>query len=84
MLTHGWPLVQAAYLPIVVLLGAALLGAEVRTAVYLALIATVAVLVGLGATIGLRAQLSSAGVVASAAFVGLLGVVLILLKAALH
>ena len=56
----------------------------VLQAVDLALAATILVLGWLGGVAARRAGLGGWGVVASAGFVGLLGVVLILLKAALH
>ena len=81
---RGWPMVQASYGPVLVLVVASLLGADLDGAVMAALATTIVVLVGLGATAGHRAALPRSGVVLSAAFAGLLGVLLITLKTLLH
>ncbi len=81
---RGWPMVQASYGPVLVLLLATAAGLDPEEAVTLALWATILLLVGLGAVAGRRAALPTWGVVASAAFVGLLGAVLIVLKTLLH
>ena len=81
---HGWPLVQASYGPMLVLILAEVLGADVEEAIELALWATIITLIGLGALVGRRAGLGRWGVVFSAAFVGVLGLLLIVLKALLH
>ena len=77
-------MVQASYLPVVVLVAARLLGASVEEAVNIALFMTIVVLIGLGILAARRAGLPPAGVAASAAFNGFLGVLLILLKSLLH
>jgi len=81
---HGWPMVQASYGPMLVLIIATIFGLDVEEAVELALVATVLVLLGLGAVVGRKANLPLWGVFASAGFVGLLGALLILLKSLLH
>lgn len=81
---RGWPMVQASYGPMLVLLIARLLGASVDAAVNFALLATIVVLIGLGTLAGRRAGLPPIGVVGSAVFNGFLGVLLILLKSLLH
>ncbi len=81
---RGWPLVQASYGPLLALVVARLFGASVEVAVDLALLWTILTLVGLGTLAGLRARLSPAGVVGSAVFNGLLGLLLIFLKSLLH
>jgi hypothetical protein len=81
---RGWPLVQASYGPLFVLLVARLLGASVELAVELALLWTILTLVGLGILAGYRARLSTVGVIGSAVFNGLLGLLLIFLKSLLH
>ena len=81
---RGWPMVQASFGPMLVLVIARLLGASVEGAVNLALVTTIIVLIGLGALAGRRAGLPPIGVVGSAIFNGFLGVVLILLKSLLH
>jgi hypothetical protein len=81
---HGWPMVQASYVPMLALIIARLLGASVDAAVNFALLTTILVLIGLGALAARRAGLPPVGLVASAIFNGLLGAVLILLKSLLH
>jgi hypothetical protein len=81
---HGWPMVQASYLPVLVLVISRLLGASVEAAVNFALLTTILVLIGLGALAARRAGMPPIGVVASAVFNGFLGGVLILLKSLLH
>jgi hypothetical protein len=81
---RGWPMVQASYLPVLVLVAARLLGASVEEAVNFALFMTIVVLIGLGILAARRAGLPPVGVVASAVFNGFLGILLILLKSLLH
>ena len=81
---RGWPMVQASYTPLLVMLIAWSVGASNTAAVNLALAATVVLLVVFGATGGRRAAFGRWGIVASAVFSGLLGMVMILLKAFLH
>jgi hypothetical protein len=80
----GWPLVQASYGPMLVLLVARLVGASVELAINLALLWTIATLVILGALAGSRSKLPPLGVIGSAVFNGLLGLLLIFLKSLLH
>jgi hypothetical protein len=81
---RGWPLVQASYGPMLVLLIARLLGASVQLAINLALLWTIATLIVLGALAGSRSRLPTLGVIGSAVFNGLLGLLLIFLKSLLH
>ena len=81
---RGWPMVQASFGPVIVLVIARLLGASVEAAVNFALWTTIIVLIGLGTLAGRRAGLPPIGVVGSAVFNGFLGVALILLKSLLH
>jgi hypothetical protein len=81
---RGWPMVQASYGPVLVLILGSLLGLDTEQAVDLALAATILVLAGLGAVAARRAGWGLWGVVGSATFVALLGVVLIVLKSLLH
>ena len=81
---QGWPMVQASYGPVLVLILAAVLGLDAEQAVNVALGATILVLAGLGALAARRARLGPWGVLGSAGFVALLGAALILLKALLH
>jgi len=81
---RGWPMVQASFGPMLVLVTARLLGASVEAAVNLALWTTILVLIGLGTLAARRAGLPPIAVVGSAVFNGFLGVLLILLKSLLH
>ena len=81
---HGWPMVQASYGPMLVLIIAKAFGASTTTAINIALIATILLLAGLGLLVGVRAKLGPLGITFSAGFVAFLGVLLILLKALLH
>jgi hypothetical protein len=80
----GWPMVQAAYFPLLVLVLAAIFGASNDLAVNLALLASILLLVVLGVVAGRHAQLSRWASAWSGLFTGLLGMALILLKALLH
>ena len=81
---HGWPMVQASYGPLVVLVLCWALGFSNTVALNVALGLTVATLVALGGLAGRRAELPTIGVIGSAAFTGVLGLALILMKAFLH
>jgi hypothetical protein len=83
-LRKGWPMVQASYAPLVVLLLAGLLGADAKVAVVIALIFTTVLLFGLGWLAGRRSGISGPGLLLSALLGGGLGVVMIVLKFALH
>ena len=77
-------MVQAPIAPVAVMLIAYWLGASAAASVGYALIAVLLILIALGIVAGRRAGLSRWGVVRSAAFIGFLGAVLILLKSAFH
>jgi hypothetical protein len=81
---HGWPMVQASYGPLVVMVVVWAFGAGNMAAVNAALGVSVATLVGLGVLAGRRAELPPLGIVSSGVFTGGLGVALIFLKAILH
>jgi hypothetical protein len=81
---HGWPMVQASYGPLVVMVVCWAFGASNQTALNAALSLSVATLVGLGVLAGRRAELPTVGVILSGLFTGALGIALILLKAILH
>jgi hypothetical protein len=83
-LREGWPMVQASYAPLLVLLVAWLLGASRTAAVLSALIFTTALLFGLGWLAGRRSGLTGLGLLASATVGGGLGLVMIVLKVSLH
>ena len=83
-LREGWPMVQASYAPLLVLLAAWLLGASRTAAAFCALAFTTALLIGLGWLAGRRSGLSGLGLLTSAMVGGGLGLVMIVLKVALH
>jgi hypothetical protein len=83
-LREGWPMVQASYAPLLVLLAAWLLGASRTAAVLSALIFTTALLFGLGWLAGRRSGLTGLGLLTSAMVGGGLGLVMIVLKVSLH
>jgi hypothetical protein len=80
----GWPMVQASYGPLIVLLVSDWVGASAEVAVDLALAWTIVTLFVLGFFVGRRAHLGFGGQALSAFFVGALGMLLIGLKALLH
>jgi hypothetical protein len=79
----GWPMVQASYAPLVVMLLASAAGASSDLAVSLALLGNVVSLVALGTLAGRRAGLRGLWLLGAATFTGMLGVLLIILKAVL-
>jgi hypothetical protein len=81
---RGWPMVQASYTPLVVLLISWALGASNTTALNVALTVCVATLAGLGLVAGRRAGLSGWATAGSVFFTAMLGLTLILMKATLH
>jgi hypothetical protein len=83
-LRHGWPMVQASYAPLVVLVGARLLGATTQTAVLVALVFTTALLAFFGWLAGRRSGMTGLGLVSAALLSGSLGLVMIALKLTLH
>ncbi len=84
MLIEGWPMVQASYLPLLVLLVAYLLGADTTTSVNIALAATAVLLTGLGWVAARRGGRAGWAAARSALLTGALGLALIGLKALLH
>jgi hypothetical protein len=83
-LTTGWEIVTASFLPLAVLLLLSLVGVGVDRAALAALACTTVLLFLTGWKIGRHGQLGTAARVTSASVAALFGVVLILLKAALH
>jgi hypothetical protein len=81
---EGFSMVQASYVPLVVMLLSWGFGAGENLAVNLALLATLVVLVLLGVVAGRRSGLRGWGLLGGAVFTGALGVLLILLKSLLH
>jgi hypothetical protein len=80
---EGWPMVQASYVPLLVMLLASFVGASEDVAVELALLINVLNLLALGALAGRRAGLHGWGLLGAATFTGMLGVLLVILKAVL-
>ncbi len=83
-ITHTWPIAAASLLPIGILLLAEMAGADLRTAAWIALWATIVLLAGYSYLAGRRSGMGTVGCLLSAAAGGALGVVIALLKAALH
>ncbi|MGH3455563.1 MAG: hypothetical protein ACRDP2_14165 [Nocardioidaceae bacterium] len=83
-LRETWPIAGASIVPLAVLLVSSLLGAELRTAAWAALIATIALLAGYSYIAGVRGGLDAGGRIASAAAGAAVGLLVVLLKVALH
>ena len=83
-LGRGWPMLQSSYAPVVVLLVASVLGAELRGAVLAALCLSTVMLAGLGYNAARRAHAARAMALGWAGVSALLGVAIIVLKLALH
>ncbi len=81
---HTWPVATASLLPVGILFVAELAGAELDTAAWIALWATIALLAGYSFLAGRRGGLGMWGSVASAAAGAAVGVFVVLLKTALH
>ena len=82
--THTWPIAAASLLPIGILLIAEIAGAELRKASLIALYATIGLLAGYSYLAGRRSGLGTGGSLLSAAAGAALGIIIVLLKAALH
>jgi uncharacterized membrane protein YdjX (TVP38/TMEM64 family) len=83
-LRETWPIIGASVAPVAVLLLSALLGADLRTAAWIALIATIGLLTVYSYLAGARGGLDTWGRLASAAAGALLGLLVAALKIALH
>jgi hypothetical protein len=83
-LAETWPIAAASVVPVLVLLVTTLFGAELLTAAWTALIATIALLTGYSYMAGVRGGLDTWGRIGSAAAGAFLGVLVALLKVALH
>ena len=79
-----WPIAGASVLPILILLLTDVAGASLRTSAWTALIATIVLLTAYSYLAGVRSGLSTWGRVASAAVGAGLGILVALLKVALH
>lgn len=78
---EGWPMVEAAYLPLIVIIVASLCGLDADHSIGLGLIAVVVSLVVIGAVASRRAGLTGWALTGSTVVGGLFGVILIGLKA---
>jgi len=83
-LAATWPIAGVSILPVGILLVAELFGADLRTAAWIALIATIALLTGYSYLAGARGGLDTRGRLVSAAAGAGLGILVALLKVALH
>jgi hypothetical protein len=83
-LRETWPIAGASVVPLGVLLVTALLGAELKTAAWTALIATIALLTAYSYLAGIRGGLDRWGRLASGAAGLGLGLLVVLLKVGLH
>ncbi|MGE0819701.1 MAG: hypothetical protein AB7O74_13670 [Candidatus Nanopelagicales bacterium] len=84
IIKDGWPLMAACIVPVVVLLGEAVLQLETAVAVKVALIVNTLLLGAVGWNMGRAGGLRGARLVASSVMTALLGVVMIVLKTTLH
>jgi hypothetical protein len=78
------PILGASVVPLLVLLLARLVGAELRTAGWVALVATIGLLTCYSYLAGVRGGLATGGRIASACAGAMIGVLVALLKLALH
>jgi hypothetical protein len=83
-LRAGWPMVEAAYLPLVVLIVVELFTDRLEVAVYASLAMSTLLLIALGHLAARRAGASGFGALGWAAASGVLGVVTVCLKLLLH
>jgi len=84
IIKDGWPLMAACIVPVIVLLGEALLQLDTDLAVKIALGVNTLLLGGVGWNMGRAGGLRGARLVASSLMTALLGVVMIVLKTTLH
>ena len=83
-LTHGWEIVSASGIPLVVLVVASALGAQLYAAVLAALVASTVLLCLAGWEVGRDGRLTVRERLVSAGVAGLFGVAMVLLKSLLH
>jgi hypothetical protein len=83
-LAETWPILAAALLPAVIMLVAQLVGAEIRRAAWIAVIASTVLLAIYSFFAGRRGGLSLGGSLVSGAIGAMLGILVIGLKAGLH
>jgi len=84
VLRRGWPMVEAAYTPLIVLVAVAFLTGDLRIGVLVALGVATVLLGGLGHSAARRAGTARAPAIGWAMVSAGLGVVVILLKISLH
>jgi hypothetical protein len=84
VLRHGWPMVEAAYTPLVVLVVVEVITDNLRAGVLTALVVATVMLGALGHVAARRSGTSRAWAIGWAAISAALGVVIILLKLSLH
>ena len=83
-LTHGWEMVTASTLPLVVLAVMSVLGAELTTALLAALTCSTVLLCVAGWAVGRGGRLTTHERVVSTVVAGMFGIVFIILKTLLH
>jgi hypothetical protein len=83
-LRETWPILGASIVPVAVLLVTALLGAELSTSAWLALVTTIVLLTAYSYLAGLRGGLDRWGRIAAATAGAGVGLLVVLLKVGLH
>jgi ABC-type dipeptide/oligopeptide/nickel transport system permease component len=83
-LAETWPILAAAVLPAVILLMAKVVGAEIRRAAWIAVIASTVLLALYSFFAGRRGGLGLGGSLLSGAIGAALGILIVVLKASLH
>ena len=83
-LAHHWPLVQAAFPPLAVMLLAALLGAKDETAILIAACSCVVLLGAWGFVVGMQEHDSLARIALTSVGCATLGLLLVVLKIVIH
>jgi hypothetical protein len=83
-LRRGWPMLESSYTPVIVLLAASALGAELPAAVLAALCVSTVLLAGLGYGAARRSDATVVTALAWASASALLGAAIIVLKLLLH
>jgi len=83
-IAHSWVLLAASLIPVAILLTVDALGAGISTAARVALVATIGLLALYGGLAGHRGGLGARGIALCAIGGGSLGVLLVLMKSALH
>jgi hypothetical protein len=81
---HEWPLIRGSLVPLVVLLLAGAAGASTTTALYVAMMSAVALLVLFELVAGLRSHLPTAALLVQTAIGGVLGIGIVVLKVVIH